>query len=228
MAATTSKPLYLITDGGRLRNTGTLVRAVRDALEGADGAVGFVQLREQNELAAREAGISAASDSELCELAAELLPYCLKHDAQLIINRRVDLALRTGAHGVHLGSPVESVDETRGRYKDQLVLGYSAHSISEIEAVTRGGIDYLLFSPVFPPLSKNFPGKTLGLEQLRSGALRTPKLLFALGGIQASNAVECLEAGASGVAMMSSILLAPEPRVRAKEMAELTRRHRAD
>ena len=225
MAGISYQPLNIITDGGRLRREGKLVSAIQAALEGAEGLIGFVQMREQNEFAARVSGGLSASDDEIKSIAAQLLPICEKFSAKLIINRRTDLALDSGAHGVHLGSPPESIQETRHRYQDKLLLGYSAHSIQDVEAADSFGCDYMLFSPIFAPISKSSPVKPLGVKELETASDRTSKLLFALGGIKEDNVVSCLSSGASGVAMISSILLAPDPKLKSAELAALCREY---
>jgi thiamine monophosphate synthase len=88
-----------------------------------------------------------------------------------------------------------------------LLVGVSLHH----DEVPPDGVDYALISPIFETRSK--PGaQPLGLEGLRLAASRTQVPLFALGGITASNAADCLRAGAAGVAVREAVLLSNDPR----------------
>jgi len=144
MAAQTPKPLYLITDGGKLRREGTLVSVVERALEGADGAVGYVQLREQ----ASESG--GATDREALKLAGELRKMCEQYGAKLVVSRRPDLAVLAEVDGVHLGSRSMPIEEVRGFLGPNKTIGYSAHREEEALAAFQAGANYVFISPIFP------------------------------------------------------------------------------
>lgn len=212
-----TQPIYLITDGGGLRQAGKLVSAVESAISGAllEGgevsAIGMVQLREQ----VSGGTISPASDEELVQLVAALLPVCRRHKTKLIINRRVDLASSIGADGVHLGA-----DTIRLMPNDRagLIFGYSAHRPDEGLKAIEKGFDYVLFSPVFEPLSKAASRPTRGREELALFCSSATKPVYALGGITAQNARSCRVSGASGVAVITSILGQDDPGRSAAEL----------
>ncbi len=214
-----SKPLYLITDGGLLRKRGMLVPAVVRALEGANGAVGIVQLREQHKETAALAATTPASDGTVLEIAKALIPHCKKHGAKLLINRRVDLAKQADCDGVHVGKGSPSVEEIRRELGGNAIVGYSAHSIEELKDLKKRGFDYALLSPIYRPLSKSSKFKPLGLKVLQEAVESSPVPVIALGGISAETATSCMQAGAEGVAMISSILLAQDPAAQARSLA---------
>lgn len=208
-----SRPIYLISDGGELRRRGTLISVVSAALEGAGGAIGYVQLREQL------AGEGPASDGEVIDLGEELLPLCRQHGAKLILNRRLDLATAVGADGVHLQASIAGVESVRETCSADFLIGFSAHSEGEAIAAVDAGADYVFLSPIFAPISKQSQRSPLGLEALSGAAAELPGKVFALGGITAKRAAQCRRAGAAGVALVGSVMFAAQPGSAAREIA---------
>lgn len=127
-----------------------------------------------------------------------------------IVNDRVDVALAVDADGVHLGQedlPLEAARRLMGRRK---LIGISVDTVEEALAAQAGGADYLGAGPVFPTPSKADAGPVLGLEGLAriSRAVRIP--VVGIGGVNADNAGRVIEAGASGVAVISAVVAAPD------------------
>ena len=223
------QPVYLITDGGGLRRSGRLISSIEAALEGAKLAfpaaesqtestaggdvsgIGIIQLREQVE----GGGSIPATDQEVLDLAGRLLPVCRKYGTKLVINRRVDLALAAGVDGVHLGA--DSIRLLPAE-RSKLLFGYSAHRIEEGQRAIEKGFDYLLFSPVFEPLSKQSARAVHGREDLARLCGSTTAPVFALGGITPQNARSCRVSGASGIAVITAILGQPDPGRAAAEL----------
>lgn len=188
--------LYLITDRKILLAGMTLPQAVRKALE---GGVRAVQLREKDLTAA-----------ERFPLARELRALTLEFDARLLINDRIDLALAVGADGVHLGGHSLPPEEARRLLGPDRLIGVSTHHPEEVVAAGRQGADFVTFGPVYPTPSKAPFGPPAGLDRLRE-ACAAPLPVFALGGIRAGRVAEVLAAGAAGVALISTVLAAPDP-----------------
>ena len=206
-------PLYLISDGGGLRASNKLITTIQSALKGAKGAISHIQLREQLRS-------HPCSDADLLRLAEQLKPICKQYQAKLIINKRVDLALAVGADGVHLG--IDSIGYKEARYLlgEKAEIGFSAHSVQEAEKALSQGFDYVFLSPIFKPYSKkNYSPRVLGVNALSQLCKRNKADIFALGGIDCTNIKDCKLAGARGVALISSILLAEDPGRMAREMA---------
>lgn len=122
--------------------------------------------------------------------------------AQVIVHARcAGAAEHAGVLGVHLPA-----SEHAGAWRARVpgILGQSVHSLEEARAAAAGGVDYVMLSPVFSPISK--PGDlrpTLGLSGLSEICARVPVPVLALGGVREANAAACLAAGAWGVAGMA-------------------------
>ena len=210
-----SKPLYLITDGGALRSKNLLELRVQAALGGASGRIAFVQLREQMS----DSGFAAASDDEILQLLKKLTAACHTAGAKILINRRLDLALAGGADGVHLGggNPV-AVAAARKELGSSATVGYSAHQREEALSAMEHGASYILYGPVFPPLSKVSARSPLGLDALFALTSKVSVPVYGLGGITVANAGLCRQAGATGVACITSIVSSPDPHTAVQQM----------
>ncbi len=207
MKVNPKKPLYIITDGGILRRKENLVASIREALEGAGGGVGFVQLREQ--VVGPQAGpFPRATDDEIIKLIADIRPICREFDAKIMVNGRADLAQAGGADGVHLNVYSSGVADTRKAAGDDFIVGFSAHSIEEVRQASTEGADYLLCSPVFAPMSHKSPRPPIGIDGLQKLIASASIPVFALGGITAENAAACRSAGAAGIAVITAVLRA--------------------
>lgn len=112
----------------------------------------------------------------------------------VLVSRRADIARAAGAAGVHLPSRGLPAAEVRKAFGQEMWIGVSAHSRSELEGCQAA--DYALLAPIVLPLSKSSSRGALGMEAL-AGA---PLPVIALGGMTAANARQAIAAGASGVA----------------------------
>jgi thiamine-phosphate pyrophosphorylase len=126
------------------------------------------------------------------------------NQTRIVVNDRLDVAIASGAGGVHLGEaslPVAAVNAWR-RENDlrDFLIGASCHSVEAVRAAESDGADYVIFGPVFSTPSKEKFGAPQGINRLAeaSKAVRIPVL--AIGGITEENARECFDAGAAGVA----------------------------
>jgi thiamine-phosphate pyrophosphorylase len=114
-----------------------------------------------------------------------------------VVNDDVEAALMLGADGVHLGR----TDDGAARAKEQgLLLGVSASSVDEVQAA--GLADYVGAGPVWATPSKTDADPPIGLEGLRSMCEAASAPVVAIGGIDATNAADCIRAGAAGVAVI--------------------------
>src|SRR3972149_289111 len=202
--------LYLITDR-RLAGK-DLLSAVKAAL---DGGVKAVQLREKD----MEGG-------ELSSLAGNLRRLTSGYGARLFINDRVDVALAVDADGVHLGQNGFSPSDVKKILGKDKIVGVSTHSVSEAIKAEKSGADFITLGPVYRTPSKAKYGEPIGLEPLKkaSKALRIP--FFGIGGIKKENVKEVLEAGASGVALISAIFAAKNTEKAAAEIIQGLKLHK--
>ena len=119
---------------------------------------------------------------------------------KVLVNSRVDVALAAGAAGVHLPSGSIAPSEWRRITPAGFLIGVSCHSLEDVVLAEQEGADYVVFGPVFDPLSKAPDLPARGLDELGrvARAVRIPVL--ALGGITWENAADCVAGGAAGVA----------------------------
>jgi thiamine-phosphate pyrophosphorylase len=154
--------------------------------------VEWIQIREKD-LSARD----------LFDLTRHALSLPNPRGSKILVNTRVDVALAAGAAGAHLpaGSPAPRI--WRSLAPPGFLLGVSCHSLDEVCTAQDQGADYVIFGPVFPPRSKATGLEPRGIEGLAQAvrALNIPVL--ALGGITATNAEDCAQAGAAGIAAIS-------------------------
>ena len=184
--------LYLVTD--RHQTAGRpLLSVVGRAVK---AGVRAVQLRERD-LPIRELRALALG------LQREL------SDIQLFINDRVDLAVALGCRGVHLRESSLPAPVVRTLVSPSQLVGLSVHSIQGAVAAERHGADFVVLGPIYDTPSKREYGAPLGLQTLEQAARAVTIPIFAIGGMTASRAREVRQAGAFGVAVLSSILSAP-------------------
>lgn len=159
----------------------------------AAAGVDWIQIREKD--------LDARSLAQLVRLA---VANTRETGARILVNNRLDVALATGAAGVHLGETSLSVDAVaewrRAAGRVEFRIGASCHSVEAARAAERAGTDYIFFGPVFATPSKAAFGAPQGIQLLREacGSVRVP--VIAIGGVTIENASSCLAAGAAGVA----------------------------
>ena len=203
--------LYLVTDqacaGGR-----TLKDVVSAAVK---GGVTCVQLREK-QLNTRDFFAQALLLKELLD----------PHGIPLVINDRIDVALACGAHGVHLGQGDMPVPQARRLLPPDVFIGWSVETLADVARSATLAVDYLGVSPIYATPTKADTQAPWGLEGLRKVRLASPLPLVAIGGIHACNAHAVLLAGADGLAVVSALCAAPDPRAAAARLRAIIDVHR--
>ncbi len=190
--------LYLVTDrratGGR-----PLAEVVDAAIE---GGVDAVQLREKD-----------LSTRELLAVAQELREVTQRRGARLLINDRIDVAIAVGADGVHLPGDSFAVADARELLGGDRTIAVSIHSRADLARAA--GADFAVFGPVFDTPSKRQYGSPQGVDGLRAISAAASLPIVAIGGIDETNAAAVAAAGCAGIAVIRSILAAPDPRAAA-------------
>ncbi|HZS46029.1 MAG TPA: thiamine phosphate synthase [Blastocatellia bacterium] len=158
------------------------------------GGATLIQLREKT-----------ASPREFYKEAEEAVELAHRHNAKVIINDRVDIALAVGADGVHLGQDDLPPEHARRLMGDAAVLGYSTHSVEQAIAAAKLSLDYIAIGPIFQTNSKENPDPIVGLEMIRTIKSQIDKPLVAIGGITLETASSVWSAGADSVAVISDL-----------------------
>jgi thiamine-phosphate pyrophosphorylase len=123
---------------------------------------------------------------------------CARHGVPFVVNDDVEAALMLGADGVHLGRDDEGAEAAK---EHGLMLGLSAATIAEARAAD-GRADYIGAGPVWATPSKPDTDPPIGLDGLRAVCDAVSAPVVAIGGVDASNAADCIRAGAAGVAVI--------------------------
>ena len=192
---------YAITDRSQYPGDDRTRQAalVRNASRWAADGIDLIQLREKDLPAAEIAALARAILQSIRRATSS---------TRLLINSRPDIAVATGAHGVHLtAAPAEL---TPAQVRDLFaitgrgtpIITISCHTLEEVRRARESRVDAILFGPVF---EKTVAGQTvapgLGLDGLRDASLAAGDIpVYALGGVTTDNAALCLEAGAAGIA----------------------------
>ena len=188
--------LCLVTDRTRSRGR-DLVAVVGECLAAGLPAV---QVREKD--------LAAADLAALCR---RLRAPTRERGALLIVNDRVDVALAVGADAVQRTGASLPLEDIRAIAGPRLRVGASVHSLEEAVEAEAKGADWVVFGPVYDTPSKRPYGPPQGLDALAKVAGRVRLPVIAIGGITPARVGEVLGAGASGVAVISSILGAERP-----------------
>lgn len=179
-----------------MADTGELLRRVATVL-----AAGIALLQYRNK--------TAAPDLRRVQAAA-LLPLCRRHRVPLIINDDVELALRLGADGVHLGGGDGDLRAARARLGADAIVGASCYAdLARAARAADAGASYLAFGALFPSPTK--PDAPRATPQLLRDAARFGLTRVAIGGITADNAGIAIDAGADLIAVISGVFDAPDP-----------------
>lgn len=151
-----------------------------------------------------------ADTRKLYEEARLIRGICAGTRSRLIINDRIDIALAVGADGVHIGQEDLPYAESRRLLGGDAIIGVTVHTVVEAKEAEAAGADYLGVSPVFATGTKSDAGAPCGVETLAAirKACRVP--VVAIGGIDLSNADECIAAGADMLCAISAVVTRPD------------------
>ena len=184
--------LYAVTDRSWAGKQ-SLYEQIEDALIG--GAT-IVQLREKN-----------LCEDEFVAEAIQIKELCHRYQVPLIINDNVEVALKSGADGVHVGIEDMPVSKIRQKTGQDFIIGATAKTVEQAVAAERDGANYLGVGAVFPsPTKKN--AIRITNEQLKEICLSVTIPAVAIGGITFENMDELIGGGMDGIAVVSAIFAA--------------------
>lgn len=182
--------LYAVTDRSWLRG-----RSFKEVLQEtlSAGGITCVQLREKH-----------AASEEKETLAREAQALCAQAGIPFLIDDDVELALRIGADGVHIGQNDIPCAEARRALGDQAIIGVTAKTLEQARKAEAEGADYLGVGAVFPTSTKQDTW-TIDHEVLRQICAAVSIPVVAIGGITVDNARELAGTGIAGIAVVSAI-----------------------
>jgi thiamine-phosphate pyrophosphorylase len=188
--------LYVILDRSvaGARDLGDLLDAC------IEGGCRLVQLREKTWPSGR-----------LLPVAERLRARCRTAGVTFIVNDRIDLALAVQADGVHLGQDDLPARVARPLLAPGMLLGVSTHSVEQARAARDAGADYIAVGAMFATSTKA-DHELVGLALMRRVCDEITAPVVGIGGITPENAGEVIRAGADGVAVISAVCAAPDPR----------------
>ena len=198
-------PLYAILDPDQVNGRDAI--AVLEAI--LKGGAKIIQLRAKT-LSARD----------FLALARAVSGPMRQRNCRLIVNDRVDIALASGADGVHLGQDDLPLGAARKLMAGK-IIGISSHSEEQARQAEKGGADYIGFGPMFATSTKETGYGAQGTEGLRD-IRRVVKIpIVAIGGIKENNVTEVWQAGADSAAIISDILAARQIDAKVARLVEL-------
>ena len=200
--------LYAVTDRAWARDEAALLRQVEAAVR---GGAGVVQLREKH-----------LDDAAFLEEAKRFTALCRRLGAVSIINDRADIALASGADGVHVGQSDLEAGRARALLGPGKILGVSAHSRSEARRAREAGADYLGCGAAFSTGTKS-DAKPISRETIRAVTAAAGIPVVAIGGVSRENILELRGLGLAGVAVVSGVFGQPDVEAAARELLELSR-----
>lgn len=198
--------LYAVTDRSWL-NGRTLAEQVSEAI---DGGATIIQLREKT-----------LSEQDFLEEAKVIANICHSKNVPLIINDNVEIALLSGADGVHVGQDDLACEKARAILGPDKIIGVSAHNPEEALLAYKQGADYLGCGAVFGSSTKTNV-HPITAEILQAVTASVPIPVVAIGGITCENINQLNGCGLAGAAVISAIFAQPNIKAAATKLYELT------
>lgn len=205
--------LYAVTDRSWLKAGETLPQVVEQAILG--GAT-FVQLREKE-----------LDHDAFLALALEVGEVCRRHKVPFVINDDVQIALESGADGVHVGQSDMAAAKARTILGPDAIIGVSVHTVEEAMEATAQGADCLGVGTMFYTGTKP-DAEAVTFDTLRDICHKIALPTVAIGGIGAHNIMELKGTGISGVAVVSAIFAAADVRSAAAQLHQLAEEVKTD
>lgn len=176
------------------------------------GGAGMIQLRDK-----------AATDAEMVAQARRLLPLCRAAAVPLIVNDRLEVALTSGADGLHIGQGDGDPAQMRAALGPDRHLGLSVETAAQLDAMPAGAVDLIGVGPVHATATKPDHAAPLGLDGAARLIARSPVPAVAIGGVSVADIPALKRAGCAGIAVVSAIAAAPDPAAATRALIETWR-----
>ena len=203
--------LYLITD--RHHTAGRSIHAVVN--EALDHGAGAVQIREKD-----------LPDRSLLTLTREIAAQTTRCGARCFVNDRVDVCLSVPGVGIHLRSDSLPVTQVRRLVGPDRLIAVSTHSSDEVQRAEQQGADFVVLGPIYNTPSKRVFGQPIGPTAINAARSKSRLPIFAIGGVTRENVGEVMGVGASGIAVISAIMAAPDVGLATQALCSEVDRHR--
>lgn len=197
--------LYVVTDD-TLSNGLSHVEVARRSYE---GGADIVQLRVKD------------NDPRFLSWAKEISAISRSYGRCFIVNDDVEIALESGADGVHVGQGDESPSSIRERVPEDFIIGVSVGNVEESVKAEKEGATYVALSPIFDTKSKDDAGHGHGLKMMRSISESVSIPAIAIGGINKDNVEPIIMNGAEGIAVISAVVSQQDIPKAAKELRKI-------
>ena len=195
--------LYAVTDQSWLKDGETLLDVVKEVLK--NGAT-FLQIREKD-----------LTEADFETEAKKLQDICREYHVPYVVNDNVEIAIKIGADGVHVGQSDIMGRDIRALIGSDKILGISAGTVEEATAAEQAGADYIGVGAVFGTSTKK-NARNMSIDRLKEIVEAVDIPVVAIGGINASNISELAGSKVDGVAVVSAIFAAEHPGEATKDL----------
>ena len=199
--------LYAVTNS-KLVSKLPLIEQVELALK---GGITCLQLREKE-----------LDEASFLAEAIEIKKMCEKYHVPFIINDNVNVAIKCGADGVHVGQSDMEVSEVRKLVGDNMIIGVSAHTVQEAKLAEAGGADYLGVGAIYQTTTKQ-DATYVSLNELKRICNSVKIPVVAIGGMDRNTISKLSGTGVDGVAMVSAIFAADDIEQECKKLLRLSK-----
>ena len=156
--------------------------------------------------------VTKSGSREFLEWCDEIVKEARSWGAQVIVNNRIDIAVLSGANGVHVGQDDLPVEDVRRMMPATAIIGVSTHSSAQLASSVGLAPNYVAVGPIYPTTTKDTGYSAIGLDLVRQASQMRPwRPVVAIGGITLARAPEVLQAGATSVAVISDLLIGGKP-----------------
>lgn len=198
--------LYAVTDRA-WTGTQTLMEQVEAAIKG--GAT-CIQLREKK-----------LSEDEFLTEAVEMKKLCSRYGVPFIVNDNVEIAIKCGADGIHVGQKDMEAGNVRALVGDDMMIGVSTQTVEQALEAEAAGADYLGVGAVFGTTTKP-DANAASIETLKEICAAVSIPVVAIGGINRANMMKLSGSGVDGVALVSAVFAAENIELECKALRELS------